>query len=168
MKCDVSQEIESTIRPLLIDGGAKRLLREVSRTERNRIIRTALIERGESLGYKVSATGSNGWLYDIAWWSATSDGLMTDLPAVVEVEFRNFPIACCADIDDDFQKLVQARTDVRVWVVSMPNPELANKHIETCKRQVEQFSSTAAGDRYLFVTLIWSDNSFRIEPWQAR
>jgi hypothetical protein len=44
-----------------------------------------------------------------------------------------------AEVDGDFQKLVQARAEVRVWLAHCPNQALTREHIANRKRQAAHF-----------------------------
>jgi hypothetical protein len=59
-------------------------------------------------------------------------------------------------VDGDFQRLVQARADVRVWVSCSPNQEMAHDHIANCKKQIKAYRGTLPGDRYVFVIHNWT------------
>jgi hypothetical protein len=71
---------------------------------------------GNSLDFKVAAAGfpkadEGEWRYDMVWYVLDNDGFQVRLPMVLECEWNpDFTI------DTDFQKLVQARADVRVWI----------------------------------------------------
>ncbi len=105
----------------------------------------------------------------MTWYTLGDDArLFTRQPMVMECEWKmGVPIAQNADVDGDFQKLVQARADVRVWISTAANPTLADQHLENCKKQIRSFLATVPGDIYLFAILVWSDNSFRIERFAA-
>lgn len=120
--------------------------------------------------FRVAAAGCEAddgeWLYDMIWYEEEErEGkrLFTRLPMVMECENTMGPIAESADVKDDFQKLVQARADVRVWIHLAPSPEIASEHIKNCKRQIRAFSETAPGDQYVIAVLIYSDYSYEIK-----
>jgi hypothetical protein len=124
-------------------------------------------ELGKSLGYEVAYPGDGGWLYDMAW-STVSDGMFVGQPLVLESEWKpGGSVPKSVEVDGDFQKLVQARADVRVWITACPNQEITEKHISNCKRQVHVFGGTAPGDTYIFIVYDWTTKETRIERFQA-
>lgn len=166
---DLSTKIETTIRTLLTDHTVATFLRKTSDTLRTSLIKTNLCELGKSLNFHVSASGcaadDGEWLYDMVW-SNMKDGQFTHQAMVLECEWRmGVSVARSADVDSDFQKLVQARADVRVWICTVHNSEIAARHIENCKKEIEEFSGTMSDDHYLFVILIGSNDSFAIEAF---
>ena len=105
-------------------------------------------ELGRSLGYEVEI----GWLYDMTWY-VEEGRVMSDLPMVLECEWNRLP-RHRDEINSDFQKLVQARADVRVWISA--SPDAASTHIENCERQIRLFSGSLPGDRYIFAVYDWT------------
>lgn len=104
-------------------------------------------ELGRSLGYEVEI----GWLYDMTWY-VEEERVMSDLPMILECEWDHGP-RHRDEVDSDFQKLVQARADVRVWISASPKPA---SHIENCERQIRLFSGSLPGDRYIFAVYDWA------------
>jgi hypothetical protein len=120
----------------------------------------------------VAASGCDAhdpeWLYDMVWCSLTSDDkLLMHQALALESEWKFGTIAQVAEVDPDFQKLVQSRADLRVWLCAMPNQALGLKKIENCKTQVEKFTQSCLDDEYLFVTLVWENYSYQIESYRA-
>lgn len=117
---------------------------------------------GQAYGFQVGAKGYLGrdygeWLYDMTWVEMYDDWLLSS-PVVIESEWKyHYAIKDQHRVDHDFQKLVQARADVRVWVSSAPNPDIALKHIEACEQQARMYAGAQAGDTYLFVINVWSN-----------
>ena len=117
---------------------------------------------GQSFGFKVGAKRYPGadygeWLYDMTWVEMDDDWLLSS-PVVIESEWKyHYAIKDQHRVDHDFQKLVQARADVRVWISSAPNPDIALKHIEACEYQARIYAGAQAGDTYLFVINVWSN-----------
>ena len=104
-------------------------------------------ELGRSLGYEVEI----GWLYDMTWY-VEEQRVMSDLPMILECEWDHGP-RHRDEINFDFQKLVQARADVRVWISASPK---SASHIENCERQIRLFSGTLPGDHYIFAVFDWT------------
>jgi len=117
---------------------------------------------GQSFGFKVGAkrypaADFGEWLYDMTWVEMDNDWLLSS-PVVIESEWKyHYAIKDQHRVDHDFQKLVQARADVRVWVSSAPNPDIAHRHIEACELQASMFAGAQSGDTYLFVINVWSN-----------
>jgi hypothetical protein len=77
-------------------------------------IKKLMGDLGKSLGFEVAASGyedadQGEFLYDLVWYKLDDFGFVLYQPAVVEI---GCAIASMAVDNDDFQKLIQARTDV--------------------------------------------------------
>jgi len=130
-----------------------------SNGERPRTLRVMQVfgDLGKSLGYHVLARKMDylgaydgQWLYDMLWSDDASDGTFLGMPMVLESKLGR-SAAKAADVERDFDKLVQARADVRVWVTTCPNQELAQQQIANCKRQACAYRGALPRDAYLFV-----------------
>jgi hypothetical protein len=89
------------------------------------------------------------WIYDMAWLTGGDDGMLVQLDMALESELRpGGRVTDAARIDDDFQKLVQARANVRVLLTLIANTEMVARHIENCKRQSTIFGGAISGDLY--------------------
>lgn len=98
-------------------------------------------ELGSRLGYD----SGPGWLYDVCWStedSVENGKMMSRIPMALESELDPDH-----HLDGDFQKLVQARADVRVWIANCPDARLS---IDACKEQIRLFAETRPGDQYVF------------------
>lgn len=170
---DLAIHVERTLRALLDRRAVHAFLYKTTDKQRTREVKDELQRLGTTLGFKVAASGCQAdegeWLYDMIWYELSNDKIWYRWQAMVlECEWKmGVPVAQNADVDGDFQKLVQARADVRVWISTAANSDLANKHIENCKKQIVEFSATVPNDKYLFAVLIWSDSSYRIEQFSA-
>ncbi|MGH7949076.1 MAG: hypothetical protein ACREQF_07630 [Candidatus Binataceae bacterium] len=135
-------------------------------------VKKTFCDLGRELGFQVAAAGYRGadqgeWLYDMVWY-VLEDGLMVRQALVLESEWKHgVPVGQSVEVDDDFQKLVQARADVRVWISTSPNPQMARQHITNCKTQVAKFSGTVPGDTYLFIIADWTSASTIVERFEA-
>lgn len=125
-------------------------------------IKDLLRDLGHQRGFSVCASGcagaEPGWLYDVVWYES-KDGYMTRQVLVAECELQSPD----PPVDGDFQKLVQARADVRLWISCPKSAEIGAEHLRNCKRQAELFSGAAAGDTYIFVTEDWVNQQPSIE-----
>lgn len=90
------------------------------------------------------------WLYDLSWSQMTRNesgsGYLVRLPLVVECEWTP-----SAEIDGDFQKLVQARAEHRLWIFQAPTADAVFSYFAACREQVARFKGSLVGDRYLLV-----------------
>jgi len=160
---DLGAKIETNIRSLLI---GEPLLYDTRKTE---LVKRRLSELGKGLGFTVLAndcgTDSCEWLYDMVWAAYESEPttpaqktvahFLTRQAMVMELEWRQGrPSREDRDVDEDFQKLVQARADVRVWMSRVSTRPSAEEHIQSCRKQIQAFSGTLPSDQYLFVILI--------------
>lgn len=111
----------------------------------------AFRELGRELGYSVAAkhcaADFSEWLYDLSWsdMRKADDGgsYFVGQPLVLETETSPDPHA-----DGDFQKLVQARAVVRVWIAKVPDVQA---HVGICKKQIRCFLGTQPDDTYIFM-----------------
>jgi hypothetical protein len=168
---ELSAKIEGAIRSLLTDHTVTTFLRATSDTLRTSLIKSRLRDLARILGFQVSASGcaadDREWLYDMVWFTRRRDGLFAHQAMVMESEWRNgVKVTQSAEVDSDFEKLVQARADVHVWICTVPNPDKAREHIQNCKRQIAAFSGTMPDDHYLFVILRYLDDDFEIEAFR--
>ena len=81
-------------------------------------IKTELCEVGKELGYRVAASGVDNakdkeWLFDVVWMTLDWEPFrqLKCIHLVVESELGND-----GDVADDFEKLLVARSDVRLMV----------------------------------------------------
>lgn len=88
------------------------------------------------------------WLYDICWYQMDDCGADNCLKRVVlagECEWN------AAECDVDFQKLLQARADLRLWIFQ---PRDASRNIPRWVanyiRNIKTFEGSLPGDQYLF------------------
>jgi len=136
-----------------------------------RIVKQVFGDLGKRLGYEVAAAGykdadEGEWLYDMVWYRIDS-GLMTNQFMVLESEWKQgVLISNHVEVDGDFHKLIQARADVRVWISSAPNQEIAQQHISNCKKQLQAFSGSMADDAYVFIINDWTTKATIIEQWR--
>ena len=93
------------------------------------------------------------WLYDICWY-VEDEECLTHLPLVAECE--RGPDGSC---DSDFQKLLQARADHRLWIFQVATVEAAEDMFKGCRSNVKRFRSSQPGDRYLFAALVLAETA---------
>ncbi len=62
----------------------------------------------------------------------------------------------------DFQKLVQARAGVRVWVRAAYD---AREHIRWCREAIQLFDRSQLGDRYIFAIRDGRTKTVVVEPY---
>jgi hypothetical protein len=124
-------------------------------------VKTSIGDLGKNLGYMVSASGYKGadqgeFLYDMIWYELGDDGFVLRQQMAMECENNISPSNC---VDDDFQKLVQARADVRVWVSTAVNSSDIEQHIRNCESQIRKFYGSQPGDQYVLLFFNWTDRN---------
>lgn len=122
--------------------------------------RLCRLTKAQEIPFGVCATDCPGadygeWLYDLCWY-VEDEVCLTRLPLVAESELA--PDGAC---DGDFQKLLQARAEHRLWVFEVKTPEEAEQMFRECREIVQRFHASESGDRYLFAGVAWSPRSFR-------
>jgi hypothetical protein len=108
------------------------------------------------------------WLYDLTWldckeanftWRDSKGLHLKDVKLALECEWGDE-----GEINDDFQKLLLARADLRCMIFSAPSKQSAKakakEKIDDLINQVEQFSKSQAGDTYLFCAWIEGEDRF--------
>lgn len=131
-------------------------------------IKNAIGQLGVDSGYSVYSSGVVGaeggeWLYDMVWLE-NENGYMRDVILTMESELRsNVKIKDAARVDDDFLKLIQSRSSIRIWRTLMPNDEIAQEHIKNCKDYVMNFKKNMDEDIYIFIVSNWSDAETIVE-----
>jgi hypothetical protein len=168
---ELAFEIEQAVKNLLEVKTVKLLLYNTSDRERTRLVKDRLCNIGRALGFHVTASNCQSddgeWLYDMAWFN--KGPIFTRQAVVIECEWRNgVKVEYAADVDGDFHKLIQARADVRVWISTAHNNEIASQYIANCKDAAESFLGSAVDDLYLLFVLVWSDMTFRMERFQPK
>jgi hypothetical protein len=132
-------------------------------TPTTRTIKEFLCKLGHDRGFRVAARECAGtdwseWLYDMVWYEQDKELYLTRQILVMECELAPEP-----PVDGDFQKLIQARADVRIWISCSPNEKIAEEQLANCKRQAALFSGAMAGDSYIFITDNWTNPKTSIE-----
>ncbi len=167
----LAQCIEKNARSKLAGDRLADLLRS-GFTSATKAVKAVFGDLGKELGYRVAAAGYRGaddgeWLYDMVWYEVDEKELLLQLRMVLESELKpGGSVSKSADVDGDFQKLVQARADVRVWLTACPNQELVAKHIANCKFQVQRFAESMPSDIYIFIVYDWTTGKTSVERFQ--
>ena len=113
-----------------------------------------LCKLGKELGYTAWATGvpdqyrdGNEFLYDASWHETDNCGRTISLLMVAECEWGN-----AREVDYDFQKLLLARSKVRVMVYDAghANGDYQEEIHDRLRGHVETFNGTE-GDPYLLI-----------------
>lgn len=173
---EIAGRIADGIDSWLTTTTVRSLLYETDDEVRTCQIKQRLCDLGHELGFRVCAhrnqcpeADEGEWLYDMEWCETSNDGhLFVRQPMVMECEWRRgVPLARAADVDGDFQKLVQAKADVRVWIFTAPNVDLAQEHLANCRKQMTSFVGSVAEDRYVLAALIYSNCTREIHHFPA-
>ncbi len=135
----------------------------LSRPFFTRRVKEVLGNLGDDLGFEVACHKSDysraeqgEWLYDMTWYvlDKTQGGVLMRNPMILESEWE------IAERDDDFQKLVQARADVRVWVFTAANSQEIQTHLARCRDQAQSFAGRQSGDRYVCAGFDFQEKAF--------
>ena len=104
-------------------------------------IKTELCEEGKELGYRVAASGVDSakdkeWLFDVVWMTLDWEPFrqLKRIHLVVESEWGND-----GDIADDFEKLLVARSDVRLMVFEKRNKSKVEEGFNRLEREAREF-----------------------------
>jgi hypothetical protein len=119
-------------------------------------IKKVMGDLGKSLQYGVAASGysrakQGEFLYDMVWYQLNR-GFVLRQPMVMEVEYA---ISHTNTVDYDFQKLVQARADVRVWITPCANSSVIDLHVANCEEQIRLFRGHQVDDQYVLFFFVW-------------
>lgn len=96
------------------------------------------------------------WLYDVVFWNIdNTTGFASSMPLAVESEWE-----ITQSREGDFEKLVQSRAELRLWIVQDRDKDSVQRHFQQCIKIISGFNASMAGDQYLLAGLSWEDNSF--------
>lgn len=112
----------------------------------------------------VCATGAESvkygeWLYDLCWYVMKDNGEDSYLRRIVltaELEWNPEPTG-----DGDFEKLIQARCQHRLWIFGTDSPGGIEHMFEVCKKQIAEFEGSQNDDHYLLAGIAKSASSRR-------
>jgi hypothetical protein len=111
----------------------------------------ATVEKGDEFDY-------GEWLYDMTW--CIEDGNKRLLRVFLALESELSPDS---ELDPDFQKLLQARAEHRIFIFQDKTIDDITQKIKIMKDQIEQFNFSQSGDRYLFAGLGYNPRKFSFE-----
>ena len=121
-------------------------------------IKNRICKIGKERGYEVRASSSEEadsgeWLYDVIW-RKMSENKVLDVGLVLESEWKR-PL-----IDDDFQKLLLAKAELRCMIFYAASKQSAKREVEELINQVVEFSRSQTGDKYLFCGWLVDEERF--------
>lgn len=110
------------------------------------------------------------WLYDVTWLEYDGN-FVTDAPLVAECEWGGL-----TDIDDDFQKLLLTRAEVRVMIFNGHQKPCTPEIVKHLARQASEFKRSGEEDAWLLSASErtdknqkgWTFRYFAIEKEEAR
>ena len=146
-----------------LDKVTEALKAENSDAKWTREIKNHLCKVGKEKEYWVYASrcdeaDDGEWLYDLTWLDYKGVNLI-DVKLALESEWGDE-----GEINDDFQKLLLVRADLRCMIFSTQTKgdatEKAKEKIKNLITQVEQFSKSQAGDTYLFCAWLHGEDRF--------
>ena len=150
-------------------------------TEWTKAVKTTLCEIGREFGFKVGAAGVENpgygeWLYDVTWleYERGVDPLvLADAHLVAECEWSGKTRSGASlnyrgAVDDDFEKLLLARTGVRLMIFTGLDKTCSQKIAERLAGRVREFKGSRAEDAWLLAAWEgsnddWSFRYFTIE-----
>ena len=114
-------------------------------------VKKELTKAGNELKCRVAANGVDNakdveWLFDVVWmtldWKPSRQ--LKRIHLVVESEFGNV-----GDIADDFEKLLVARSDVRLMVFKKRNKSKVEEEFNRLEKEAREFCQRQSGDYYI-------------------
>ena len=139
-------------------------------TEWTKAVKTKLCEIGKDrFGCKVYANGvdepepdGGEWLYDVTWLKHENDEVV-DAPLIAECEWSDQ-----GEIEDDFEKLLLARADVRLMIFDGNHKPGSKELAGRLAGKVREFNGSRAEDTWLLAAWEgsnddWSFRYFTIE-----
>ena len=125
-------------------------------------VKSSLAKLGKDRGYGVYASSismklrkGGEFLYDVIWLKQDK-GYLLRVPLVAESEWSVAKGAA----SDDFQKLLMARADHRLMVLSAKRGHPAAEIIDPLIKEIERCESRERGDRYLFASWLEPSKEF--------
>lgn len=121
-------------------------------TQKTQTVLATLCNLGNQLGYTARANVpeyQSEWLYDASWHHSDTSNRLTSVPMVAESEWGNIK-----KIEEDFQKLLLARSAVRVMVYDAWQDEDGRESAEAINNKLCEHVRTfngAPGDTYLLI-----------------
>lgn len=139
--------------------------------ESTKEVKTKLCQTGRCLDYRVAARDVDDndrddkeWLFDVVWMSLAwkPRRQLERIYLAVESEWGN-----CGDILDDFEKLLVARSDVRLMIFQASNEVEVRKMFDLLEREAQGFEQSQAGDCYLLAGYDLRNSTFRWREFQV-
>ncbi len=169
--CNVDETSQS-IRQALTEINARLAGQGASDKEWTNAVKTKLYQAGHNLGYRVAtsldrkrvaegcADGPDfgEWLFDLVWmvWNGEPQRQLNRICLVVESEWGNQD-----DIMDDFEKLLVARSCVRLMIFQASNRAEVEEVFNLLQGEAEGFEQRQAGDYYLLAGYNLRNSTFR-------
>ena len=129
-------------------------------------IKTELCSLGGEFDFWVYASGcevadGGEYLYDVTWLDYEGD-LLTSAALVVECEWKNLD-----HIDEDFQKLLFPRADIRLMIFDGSTYQPYTHDImEHLAKQIRHFQHSSDSDSWLFAA--WESDEESARGWRFR
>lgn len=134
-------------------------------------IQSKIAEIGHSYNFRVFASENRcpmadgpEWLYDQHWRIESEDKDLLRIPLVMEIEWGFGASTIFEKIKEDFLKLVQARTDLRVMVFQCND---VDSMIDKLISMIKLFDETEHGDRWIFAGYGWDTHQIHCKLWNA-
>jgi len=126
-------------------------------------LKSGLCKLGHDLDCGVCASGcrcadAGEWLFDLVWYKGGKNpDEFLSMHLAVEIEWSTAE----NDIWDDFEKLLIAKADHRLFVFQQETRREIETTISQMKDRIREFKSSFAGDRYLFAGYCCDHNQKR-------
>jgi hypothetical protein len=127
-------------------------------------VKAALAEVGklycsESYSSGCDKVTGGEWLFDMTWLEYDKSGRLVRIPAVFEFEWDS------RGLQDDFQKLVLARAEHRIFLFEPAKGRRVNEVVNDLYKHVLSCDQSRQGDRYLFGA--WQESDWRFK-WDLK
>jgi hypothetical protein len=116
---------------------------------------------GQKLKYDVCGLREHfqpAWLFDLCWYSTTSDGNLIDMPLALESEWD----LKYAGIKYDFEKLLIAKSKFKV-LVFQASGQTATDYLKNFEQGIRAYQGGGVGEIYLLACYDDSTGAFEIK-----
>jgi hypothetical protein len=115
---------------------------------------------GKKLGYEVHGLRDHfqpEWLYDLCWYSNSPDGKLLNVTLVLESEWD----IKRADIKYDFEKLLIAKANIKVFVFQAKSQNVAN-YLKELEQGIHAYKGGCSGEIYLLACYDYINDELEI------
>ncbi|SDO28374.1 hypothetical protein [Vreelandella arcis] len=134
--------------------------------EKNHLIKVALAEEGQRLGFQVlpnPVTKRGEWLYDAVWRRVDANRNVIGIPLAVEIEVSDSRLG---GIRYDFNKLLQAQADHKLMVFQVKTPTDVEEVFSRLMTSIDAFPHSHPC-RYLLAGWCTTQHAFHFNTYDA-